>query len=274
MKESRYAIVTGASNGLGAAFAHELASRNYNLILISLPDDGLPGVARALEAKYEVDTVVYEKDLTETEHISEIGDEINQKYEIDILVNNAGIGGGRYFDQVNSTYLNQLILLNVRAPVLLLHKILPSLKKSSSSYVLNVASMAAMSPIPYKTVYPPSKAFLYNFTRSLGKEFEDTNIHFSVVNPGPMKTNRDVCERIESQSKFVQKSIIPVERVARVCIEKMLRKKSVITLDNYHKFQMLLLKFFPEGLKINILGKIARHEVQSNRQYERVRNRG
>lgn len=274
MTPSPIAVVTGASHGLGEAFARELAGRGYNLILVSLPQEGLEQVARKLEEEFGIWTRTFETDLTSFDNITRLGEEINAAYPVDVLINNAGTGGGRFFAEVESEYLDNLIQLNVRAPVLLVHKLLPSLRKESPSYVLNVASMAAMSPIPYKTVYPSSKAFLYNFTRCLDKEFEDSNLHFAVVNPGPMKTNEDVCQRIESQSNFVKKSILPVDQVARISIEKMLRKKCVITLDPYHKFQTLLLKWFPERMKINILGKIARHEVQTHPKHGGIRHRG
>ncbi len=231
-------------------------------------------VARDLEQEYGVTSRTFEMDLTSFENITRLGAEINGNYEIDILINNAGAGGGRFFAEVESEYLDNLIQLNVRAPVLLVHKLLPSLRKKSPTYVLNVASMAAMSPIPYKTVYPSTKAFLYNFTRCLDKEFEDSNLHFAVVNPGPMKTNEDVSKRIDSQNNFIKKSILPVDQVARISIDKLLRRKCVITLDFYHKFQIMLLKWFPERMKINILGKIARHEVQTNPQHEGIRKRG
>lgn len=85
------------------------------------------------------------------------------------------------------------------ATSLLTHQLLPNLQKSSKAYVLNVSSLAAFSPIGYKTVYPASKAFIHSFSRGLYQELKDTNVFVSVVNPGPMKTNAEVSRRIEEQ---------------------------------------------------------------------------
>ena len=81
-----------------------------------------------------------------------------------MLINNAGIGGSKKFSDASGSYIEKIIQLNVLATSLLTHQLLPNLQKSSKAYVLNVSSLAAFSPIGYKTVYPASKAFIHSFS--------------------------------------------------------------------------------------------------------------
>ncbi|MFI2744038.1 SDR family NAD(P)-dependent oxidoreductase [Zhouia sp. PK063] len=263
MKEQNYALVTGASRGLGRAYAFELAKRNYNLIMVSLPDDGLEEIANNIQQQYKVDVVYFEKDLTQKEDILNLAIDVNQNYNLNMLINNVGFGGGRHFLEVSSDYIDRMIQLNVRATALITHELLPNLIQRKKAFVLNVSSMAGMSPIGYKTVYPATKAFVYSFSRSLEKEFADTNVHFGVVSPGPMMTNDDVIKRMEYQGYIVRKAILSPEKVAFISIKKLLKGKNIITLTGFHKVQWALLHIVPVRFKMSILSKIAKNEVLS-----------
>lgn len=263
LDDQPYALVTGASRGLGKAFAKELSQLGYNLILVSLPNEGLPQLARTLEEDHGIRVRYFEKDLTQKENIVEIAAEVNNNYTLEILVNNAGFGGGRYFAEVGERFLDGMILLNVRATVLLTHKVLPNLQQRKRAFVLNVSSLAAKCPIPFKTVYPSTKAFIYSFSRSMQKEYADTSVHFGVVCPGPMMTNPDVVKRMEHQGFIVRQSILTPEKVAHLSLQQLFEGKALIPLTWYHRLQWFMLKLVPESLKMRILGKIAKNEVIS-----------
>lgn len=245
-----YAVITGASRGLGKAFAEELASKQKNLFLISLPGEGLAELGKELEDNYAIKVVCYETDLSKQENLIKVSDCINTNYTIHTLINNAGIGGTREFEEVDTSYIENIIGVNVYATSVLTHRLLPNLKKREEAFILNVSSLAGYSPIGYKTVYPASKAFVYSFSRGLNEELKDTGVCVSVVSPGPMKTNLDTSNRIEKQGFFANATLLEPKKVAKFCIQKLFAKKSVITVN---PFSWFVLKLVPIRISLPII---------------------
>ncbi|MBB6330581.1 short-subunit dehydrogenase [Chryseobacterium sediminis] len=168
-KES-YAVVTGASQGLGKAFVEHLARKKINVILISLPDQNLKELSSELERLYEIKAHYYETDLSVHENVMKLTKWLNSSFEIHILINNAGLGGTKKFTEASSDYINTILQVNVAATSLITHQLLPNLLRQPKAYILNVSSMAAFSPIGFKTVYPASKSFIHSFSRGLHEE--------------------------------------------------------------------------------------------------------
>ncbi|WP_449397876.1 SDR family NAD(P)-dependent oxidoreductase [Chryseobacterium wanjuense] len=194
-----FAVVTGASQGLGKAFAESLAKKKINIILVSLPGQNLKELSLRIAELYHIKTYYYEVDLSVNENVLKLTDWLNKFFDIYILINNAGLGGTGKFLDATSDYINNILQVNIAATSLMTHQLLPNLLKQPQAYILNVSSMAAFSPIGFKTVYPASKTFIHSFSRGLNEELRDTNVFVSVVNPGAMKTNPDVVSRIEKR---------------------------------------------------------------------------
>lgn len=249
MKEN-FAVVTGASRGLGKSFAQELAKERNNLLLISLPNEGLAALCKELEGQYDIKAISYETDLSKKENLYTLADWINENYTINTLINNVGIGGTRKFDEVPTSYIEKMIGLNVMATSILTHRLLPNLKARSKSNILNVSSLAGYSPIGYKTVYPASKAFVYSFSRGLYQELKDTSVCVSVVAPGPMKTNGNTTQRIEKQGFFARITLLDPDNVARYCIKQLEKRKAVISVNS---FSWLVLKLVPTRISLPII---------------------
>jgi short-subunit dehydrogenase len=185
----RYAVITGASQGLGKSFANELAKREIHLILISLPNQNLSEFSRELQEKHKINVHYFEIDLSNTGNVLALANQINDNYDVFMLINNAGIGGTKRILDADVSYISKIIQVNVMATSLFTRQFLPNLLKQSKGYILNVASLAAFTPTGYKTVYPASKSFVYSFSRALNEELKDSNLVVSVVNPGAMATN-------------------------------------------------------------------------------------
>ena len=159
-----FAIVTGASQGLGKSFAIELARQGRNVILVSKKDEYLSELSEEITKQFGVRSEFYEVDLTDFNELNAFTTWVNAHFSIDLLINNAGTGGTVSFENCSSHYLNGLIQLNVRVIPLLTHKLLPNLKQNSRcSYILNVSSMAAFCPMAYKSIYPATKKFIQHF---------------------------------------------------------------------------------------------------------------
>jgi short-subunit dehydrogenase len=261
-KPGRFALITGASKGLGKSFAFDLAKRRINVILVSLPGEGLAQVAEEVR-KTGCEAHFYETDLTEKSNILELTAWINNNFSINILINNAGFGGNKKFLEAGADYLDQMIQLNVKATSIITHQLLPNLLKCERSYVLNVSSMAAMSPIAYKTVYPASKAFVHSFTRSLQNEFCNQGVFFSVLNPGPIKTNGDVSSRIDKQGIRTKILVLPSEEIARLSIDQLFNGTNVIKLNWAHRLGWFLLHVLPVSVKMSILSNNALKEIEN-----------
>lgn len=259
--EKNYAVITGASSGLGKAFAETLAGEKHSLLLISLPDEDLPQLCEELKNKFHISVACFETDLSERENVLKVAQWINMNYTIDILINNVGIGGSKQFDRAEIDYLQKMININITATTLLTHELLPNLRSRKKAHILNISSLAGLSPIPYKTIYPASKAFIYSFSRGLNEELKDTSVTVSVVNPGPMKTNGNTTKRINNHGFLTKITLKEPEEIAKYSIRKMKKGKSLI-ITNWLSWTVL--KLTPIWISLPILGKKFKSEIENS----------
>jgi short-subunit dehydrogenase len=257
---SSFALITGASQGLGRAFALEFAERKTNLILVSLPHENLPELAAQL-ADYQITVHYFETDLSLRENVEALAQKINAGFQIQYLINNAGRGGTRAFEAAELNYLDGILQLNITATVLLTRLLLPNLRQQKQAYILNVSSIAAFSPIGYKTVYPASKVFLRHWSLGLREELRGTGISVSVVYPGPMATNADASERIERQGFKGRIGLVSPEVVARISVDGMLASKATIIPGFMNKINRVLMALLPNWLKIPMISNTIKKEI-------------
>lgn len=261
-----YTLITGASSGLGKEFAIECARRGRNLILVALPGRNLPLLCNLLERQFGVSAVCFEADLTDRQAIISMADHLTRYYRIDFLINNAGTGGTLPFDTSSTEYLERIIHLNISAVALLSRLLIPELKRHPRSCILNVASMAAFSPIPFKTIYPASKAFIYNFSRSLNAELKGTGVSVSVVHPGPILTNPDVAVRIVRQGSAGKIGLLQASEIARQAINGAEKGKAVIVPGWMNRMNRILMSVVPSTVRMNTLRRVIRREIVSEHQ--------
>ncbi|MGF1585336.1 MAG: SDR family NAD(P)-dependent oxidoreductase [Bacteroidales bacterium] len=260
-----FALVTGGSRGLGREFVIELARKNLNILIVALPDDGLPQLCHYIRINYSIECFYLEIDLTRSDSIDELV-KWASGYRINILINNAGMGGSREFILAETEYLDSMIALNVRALTLITHKLLPELKSHKQSYILNVASMASFSPIGYKTIYPASKVFVLYFTRGLHQELKGTGVNVSVVHPGPMKTNSQVTKRIEKLGMFGKIGLLTPEYVAVRSIDLLFKGKSIIILGWLNHLTWLIMKTVPLSIRLPLISKIMKKAISGSKK--------
>lgn len=261
LNQNPYAVITGASQGLGKAFAEELAQRGFPLILVSLPNQNLNKLAESLRSKYQINTVCYETDFSDPSNVQHLTSWINKQYSIQILINNAGIGGSQKMEDANLSSIHTIINVNVSATSILCHQLLPNLKQHKQSYILNVSSIAAFSPVGYKTVYPASKSFIYSFSLGLAAELKQDQVYVSVISPGPMKTNQEITSRIEKQGFIGRLTLLDPKHVAQYATKKMFKKEPLILIN---PFSWMVSKLIPEKMKIKMLTKIVKRELHQH----------
>ena len=257
-----YSIVTGASQGLGRSFAEELAERGKNLILVSLQGEGLKELGNDLAGRYRISVECYETDFSKQNSVYEFAHWVNANFQVDTLVNNVGIGGTGAFAETEAEYLDSIIHINVRTVSLLTRLLLGNLGRQDKSYILNVASLASFSPIPYKTVYPASKAFVYFFSRTLHEELKGSNIFVSVVHPGSMMTNERVTQNIIKQGWIGKMGLLPTERIAKISIRQMYRFDSLIIPGFLNKINWMIMKILPIWFQLYIGARLTKRELE------------
>ncbi len=253
-------MITGASQGLGKAIAFELAKRNIPLILTSLPNEGIEQTAAALKST-GIEVHFYETDLSQKENVLQLASWVNERFDLQILVNNAGRGGTKPFLEAGVAYLDSILQLNVTAGALLTHQLLPNLLKQEKAFILNVSSIAAFSPIGYKTVYPASKKFIQHFSEGLREELSGTGVCVSVVYPGPMATNEDTRNRLERQGRWAKAGLLPVEKIAEIAVKGMLKKKKRILPGKAVWWARWLLAFMPGAWALRLLTRAVFKEI-------------
>lgn len=258
MKE--FAVVTGASSGLGRCFALELAARGIDTILVALPGTGTEKVAEQAR-NLGTESVVMEADLTDRTSVNALCMKINSGYRVFMLINNAGTGGSARFTECPAEYIDNIIQLNVAAVALMTRNLLPKLVESRESYILNISSMAAFTPIGYKTVYPATKRFILDFTLGLREELHGSGVHVCCMHPGPMKTNPDAARRIEKQGRFGRIGLLSPEKVARTGIDRMLKNKGMIIPGWMNRLNKVLTDIVPAGIRIPLVTRIISRET-------------
>lgn len=269
--QGKYVVITGASLGLGKAIAEKLAAEGCNLILLSLPQENLGACCDELAVTYGINTLHYETDLRNEDNIREFAEwTLAQDVEIAGLVNNAGIGGSAFFEKTDLLDIDSMILINIRALTLMTRLFVPELKKREKSFILNVSSIAAFKPMPYKTVYPASKAYVYSFSVGLGEELKDTPVHVAVLHPGPMDTSEENAGRI-SKHGFLGKLVhLSVDEVAEIGVQQLLTGKKVIIPGIFNKICIRLLKTIPRDIAMPILTKVLRKEAYTVPQRQKA----
>jgi hypothetical protein len=266
MERTVYTLITGASSGIGKSIAWYCGSLGMNLVLISLPDEGLEKVAREIAEKHKVKTAFFETDLSQLDSPKAVFDWSQlEQFDVNILINNAGVAGASVFETSDIKYIDDRILLNIRALVMLSRFYLPVLRTHEKSYILNVGSLAAFWAIPYKSLYSSSKAFVLNFSKSIRSELKGTGVSVSVLCPNGVRTNGSTNTRINSHGKIGRLTVLSVDEVARIGVNGMLKQKIVIIPGKINLIFLLLRRILPPSIQQKLLVREFTKEVLATR---------
>jgi short-subunit dehydrogenase len=185
----RTALVTGASAGIGAAFAARLAARGDGVVLVARDEARLDALAADLSARHGVATEVLAADLTDSAQLATVEARLaDRERPIDVLVNNAGFGTNGRFAELDRETESREVGLNVVALVRLTHAALGAMVERRSGAVLNVSSLAGFQPTPGNATYGATKAFVTSFTQSVHEELRGSGVKICVVCPGFTRT--------------------------------------------------------------------------------------
>lgn len=185
---SKWAVVTGASGGLGEAYARELASQGSDVILVARSVDKMEAVAKGIEAEHGTQTMVLACNLSDPDERARLVAKLDT-LDIHTLVNNAGFGSMGMLGELDRTRVLDEVELNVVALTQLTHAVLPRMVADGRGAIINVASTAAFQPIPQMATYAAGKSYVLSFTTALWAEVEGTGVRVVCICPGPTDTS-------------------------------------------------------------------------------------
>lgn len=246
---SQYAIVTGASQGIGKAMVEELALRKFNLVLIARSQYKLQSIADDLSKKNGIDVRVVAADLTSTTQRQKAIDEIKSwNIPLKILINNAGYG---LWGEVNELSLNEqenMMELNMNAMVHFNYELVPLLKENAPAHIMNVCSTASYQAVAGLTIYAATKSFVLLYSRGLRIELAPKNISVTCLSPGTTTTgfmDRAGMTTAEMKKRS-DKVTMPANTVAAFAIKGMLAGRNEIIPGFINKLSVALIPFMPK----------------------------
>ena len=246
-----YAVITGASSGIGEQFAKRLAKEGYDLILVARRRERLTALSDKLKAMHkELECDILTADLMQLDECQRRSDYLEEK-DIEIFINNAGYGDCGLFEETDIAKEMGMIDVNVRAVHFLTKKLLRQMRVKDRGFILNVASSAGLIPAgPYMAAYYASKAYVASLSRAVACELRQSHSHVYVgcLCPGPVDTEFNDVANV----RFALKGI-SAEYCANYAIDRMMKHKTVIVPTLRMKLATTCGRFLPQSLYIKIV---------------------
>lgn len=252
------ALITGASAGIGATFAQELASRQTDLVLVARSTDKLQQLASQLQAQHQIQVHILAHDLTAPDAATAIYNTVTEKgLTLDLLINNAGFGDYGDFAERDGDRQVKMVQLNILALVELTHKFLPGMRQRRSGSIINLASTAAFQPMPYFSVYAASKAFVLNFSEALWAENRNYGVRILAVCPGPTKTKFfKEADFPSTFSETISKNYTSPQQVVREALQALEKNRSSVVPGFSNKISANTYRFLPRQALVSLVGKV------------------
>lgn len=245
------ALVTGASAGIGMAFARILARRGFDLVITARRADRLGDLARELESQSGVRMRVLPADLARVDAARQLVDALEQEQiAIDMLINNAGFGIAGRFRDVAWERHSEFIQLMLTAPCELTHHLLPGMTRRGYGRIINVSSVAGLIPgAASSTLYGASKAFLISFTQALHTEQRGTGVHVCALCPGYTYTEfHDVSGTRERMNRMPKFMWLDAARVAEEGYRSVMRNQPICVPGLQYKAIVSFARLLPMGV--------------------------
>ena len=211
-------IITGGSEGVGAATARLFADAGANLMLVARGKKKLEAIAEELRTRTRVE--IFAMDVADPEACANLLKKADFEFgQIDILINNAGYHARGPFDSVAVDELAKMIDVNLRAPLILTRLAIPRIQEAGGGAIINVGSLAGRMPVPGSAVYSASKAGLRSLTYAIAEEMPNSKIKFGVVSPGPIDTGFIMTDLDSTSDLTFSQPISTAEEVAQAILD-------------------------------------------------------
>jgi len=256
--KNKLALISGASSGIGASFARELALQGHDLFITARRLDRLESLKKEIEQNYTVRVHTFSADLIDPNGVNNILGELKkQNLEVDVLINNAGFGARVFLLDKQPDDWDNIIRVNVISLVALTMGILPTMVKNQKGQILNVASTGAFQAVPWLTVYAATKSFILSFSEGLGAELKDQNINVQVtcLCPGPTRTEFHSLADAENID-FPDFAWMESDEVVKIGLNALEKNKRVCIPGTYNKLSIYSQRLIPRNLTTSIVGNM------------------
>ncbi|MBB6634230.1 SDR family NAD(P)-dependent oxidoreductase [Cohnella thailandensis] len=259
--KNKLALVTGASSGIGKAYAKELASRGCHVVLAARSKDKLDVLARDINRQYGVQAHALACDLSKPNAPRQLAEQLSGLgLSVDILINNAGVGTHGLFEDIEPEREQDEIRLNTASLVDLTHRLLPDMLRRKDGIVVNVASMAAFMPCAYSAVYGATKAFVLSFSEALWAETRGRGVRVLALCPGATETG--FFDAVGSQDMAAGQKLSTPERVVQAGFRGIDQGRSYI-IDGRNNYLMAQsIRFFSRRQVALIMERMSRPKRQ------------
>jgi uncharacterized protein len=266
---NNYALITGASSGIGLALAQQLAAKGFDVILVARNVDKLQALAQELSERYGVQARVAAADLTQSASVQNLARLLSkQDVNLRVLVNCAGVLHQEAFVNMQAAQLQQMIDLNITALTAMLHAFVPQLQSAiqqhgGKAHVLNVASIAAFQPIPMLATYAASKAYVLSLSEALAEELQGSGVSVTALCPGITATQmltqaKNANDKLSQLPSFL---IADVDDVASAALEAMLRGDAICVPGAVNQLGILASRSAPKWLVRKVGGLLSRRAM-------------
>ncbi|HEX8734590.1 MAG TPA: SDR family oxidoreductase [Pyrinomonadaceae bacterium] len=255
-------LITGASGGIGEAFARRLAAEKHNLVLAARSEKKLHELCDELMLKHQITAHYVAIDLTGFEADRRLFEETERHgFEIDWLVNNAGFGSMGDFARLELESELQMISLNIMALVALTHRYLQKMRERKSGTIINVSSAAGFQPIPFMATYAATKAFVTSFSEALAEENRPHGITVTALCPGPTDTD---FFRVANAKALQMKGMQTPEEVVETALNAARRGRSVVVSGWTNYISSVLGTLVPNAIVTRAISGVLRPQVEKN----------
>jgi short-subunit dehydrogenase len=252
-------LITGASSGIGEAFARRLAARGHNLLLVARSEEKLMAVCNELGRSQRTRAQFVAMNLSEPEAAARLLDEARSRdLQVDFLINNAGFGSMDDFAKLNLDRELNMIDLNVRALVDLTHRFLQPMREGRRGTIINVASTAGFQPVPFMATYAATKAFVLSFSEALWEENRRHGIHVMALCPGVTDTNFFEASQMDRPPARVSQT---PEQVVNTALRALKRGKSSVISGWTNRVMTETERVLPRSVVLRTMGAVMRATV-------------
>jgi uncharacterized protein len=238
MPKDGYALITGASSGIGECFARALARRGHNLVLTARSEDKLHQMAAGLAREHSIQVEVIAADLSVRDAAPRLVDILKQRnLEISLLVNNAAFGGRGEFWKLPIERQMAMVRLNINALAELTYLLLPAMVEHGAGAIINVSSTASFQPLAYTAIYAATKAFVTSFSMGLAEEVRPHGIRVVTLCPGGTRTNffeagnyglRKIPGGLQDPDEVVDDALKTLDHGGGLVVPRLLNKLGVV----------------------------------------------
>jgi len=223
----RWALITGASSGIGAEFARRLSAHGMHLVLTARRKELLDKLADELHTRHGTKTEIIVGDLTDSAEPQRLCESIAAKgIQVELLVNNAGFGWVGTIDETEQSRMRDLVQLNVASMTELTYRILPGMMERGHGGIINVSSVAGFQPVAYMPTYSASKAFVLHFSEALWAECRDRGVTVTALCPGTTQT--DFFDVANVPGWLKKHDFSTPEQVVKAAIKALERRKQFV----------------------------------------------